>query len=45
MRIVNLVENTEGVSGCAVEHGLCFYIETEYESVVFILILKIVEMK
>ena len=29
MRIVNLVENTEGVSGCAVEHGLCFYIETE----------------
>ena len=29
MRIVNLVENTEGASGCGVEHGLCFYIETE----------------
>ncbi|WP_408071454.1 MBL fold metallo-hydrolase [Butyrivibrio sp. JL13D10] len=29
MRIVNLVENTEGTSGCAAEHGLSFYIETE----------------
>ena len=29
MRIINLVENTEGASGCGVEHGLCFYIETE----------------
>ena len=29
MRIINLVENTEGTSGCGVEHGLCFYIETE----------------
>ena len=29
MRIINLVENTEGESGCGVEHGLCFYIETE----------------
>ena len=29
MRIINLVENTEGKSGCGVEHGLCFYIETE----------------
>ena len=28
MRIINLVENTEGSSGCGVEHGLCFYIET-----------------
>ncbi len=28
MRIVNLVENTEGKSGCPFEHGLCFYIET-----------------
>jgi 7,8-dihydropterin-6-yl-methyl-4-(beta-D-ribofuranosyl)aminobenzene 5'-phosphate synthase len=28
MRIVNLVENTEGSTGCAAEHGLCFYIET-----------------
>ncbi len=29
MRIVNLVENTEGVAGCAYAHGLCFYVETE----------------
>ena len=29
MRIINLIENTEGASGCSVEHGLCFYIETE----------------
>ncbi|MCR5581924.1 MAG: MBL fold metallo-hydrolase [Pseudobutyrivibrio sp.] len=29
MRIVNLVENTEGDSGCRAEHGLCFYIETK----------------
>ena len=29
MRIINRVENTEGASGCGVEHGLCFYIETE----------------
>ena len=29
MRIVNLIENTEGVSGCSYEHGLSFYIETE----------------
>ena len=29
MRIINLVENTEGASGCGFEHGLCFYIETE----------------
>ena len=29
MRIINLIENTEGASGCGVEHGLCFYIETE----------------
>ena len=28
MRIVNLVENTEGASGCAAAHGLSFYIET-----------------
>lgn len=28
MRIVNLVENTEGPTGCAYEHGLSFYIET-----------------
>ena len=28
MRIVNLVENTEGRPECAFEHGLSFYIET-----------------
>ena len=28
MRIVNLIENTEGASGCAYAHGLSFYIET-----------------
>ncbi|MBO4900720.1 MAG: MBL fold metallo-hydrolase [Lachnospiraceae bacterium] len=28
MRIVNLVENTEGTPGCLYEHGLSFYIET-----------------
>lgn len=30
MRIINLVENTEGASGCGSEHGLSFYIETEH---------------
>ena len=29
MRIVNLIENTEGTKGCAYAHGLSFYIETE----------------
>ncbi|MCR5108341.1 MAG: MBL fold metallo-hydrolase [Lachnospiraceae bacterium] len=29
MRIVNLIENTEGGSGCEFAHGLSFYIETE----------------
>ncbi len=29
MRIVNLIENTEGASGCAYAHGLSFYIETD----------------
>ena len=28
MRIINLVENTEGNAGCGVEHGLSIYIET-----------------
>ena len=28
MRIVNLIENTEGTKGCLFEHGLSFYIET-----------------
>lgn len=30
MRIINLVENTEGASGCGSEHGLSFYIEMEH---------------
>lgn len=29
MKIINLVENTEGNKVCSVEHGLSFYIETE----------------
>ncbi len=29
MRIVNLIENTEGVSGCIPLHGLSFYVETK----------------
>ena len=29
MKILNLIENTEGVPGCLFEHGLCFYVETE----------------
>ena len=29
MRIVNLIENTEGASGCAYAHGLSFYAETK----------------
>ena len=28
MRIINLIENTEGKAGCAAAHGLSFYIET-----------------
>ena len=29
MRIVTLIENTEGAPGCTAAHGLSFYIETE----------------
>ena len=29
MRIINLIENTEGAGGCAFAHGLSFYVETE----------------
>lgn len=29
MRIVNLIENTPGNSGCLCEHGLSFYVETK----------------
>ena len=28
MRIINLIENTQGHTRCACEHGLCFYVET-----------------
>lgn len=30
MRIVNLIENTPGRSGCAFAHGLSFYVETDH---------------
>ncbi len=30
MRIINLMEDTEGTRGCAFEHGLSFYIETAH---------------
>ena len=33
MRIINLIENTEGVKGCATAHGLSFYIETSKHKV------------
>lgn len=33
MRIINLIENTEGRPGCVNEHGLSFYIETEKHKV------------
>lgn len=29
MKIINLIENTEGRSSCAYAHGLSFYVETE----------------
>jgi 7,8-dihydropterin-6-yl-methyl-4-(beta-D-ribofuranosyl)aminobenzene 5'-phosphate synthase len=29
MKIINLIENTEGSNGCAYAHGLSFYVETE----------------
>ena len=29
MRIINLIENTEGIDGCTFAHGLSFYVETE----------------
>ena len=29
MKIINLIENTEGHVGCAFEHGLSFYVETK----------------
>lgn len=28
MKIINLIENTEGAAGCVYEHGLSFYVET-----------------
>lgn len=33
MRIVNLIENTQGHAGCTFAHGLSFYIETEKHKV------------
>ena len=29
MKIINLIENTEGAAGCISAHGLSFYVETE----------------
>ena len=29
MKIINLVENTEGSAHCGAEHGLSYYIETK----------------
>ncbi|WP_026511636.1 MBL fold metallo-hydrolase [Butyrivibrio sp. LC3010] len=34
MRIVNLIENTEGKEGCIYAHGLSFYIETEKHKII-----------
>lgn len=35
MRITALIENTTGVNGCAVEHGLSLYIETNSHNILF----------
>ena len=35
MRIINLVENEPGVSGCEAAHGLSFYVETESHKLLF----------
>ena len=33
MRIINLIENTEGTQNCAAAHGLSFYLETAHHRV------------
>lgn len=35
MRILNLVENEEGVPGCEEVHGLSFYVETQNHKLLF----------
>ena len=35
MRIINLVENESGNSGCEAAHGLSFYVETENHKLLF----------
>ena len=35
MRIINLVENEPGASGCEAAHGLSFYVETENHKMLF----------
>ncbi|MCR5584191.1 MAG: MBL fold metallo-hydrolase [Lachnospiraceae bacterium] len=35
MKIINLIENTEGVAGCANAHGLSFYIEANGHKLLF----------
>ncbi len=35
MRIINLIENTEGITGCIYAHGLSFYVETSKHKLLF----------
>ena len=35
MRVINLVENEPGESGCEAAHGLSFYVETEKHKLIF----------
>ena len=35
MKIINLVENEPGDSGCEAAHGLSFYVETENHQLLF----------
>ena len=35
MRILNLVENEEGVPDCEAAHGLSFYVETQNHKLLF----------
>lgn len=35
MRIINLVENELGKSGCEAAHGLSFYVETDNHKLLF----------
>lgn len=35
MRILNLVENEPGASGCEASHGLSFYVETKNHKLLY----------